>query len=343
MCTASISSNWLTAEREKTLATVPICDVCRRRKAFFFRSYSGARLCRKCFTDSIEEKTRLTAAKYQMLDFDDTLAVAVSGGKDSVSLLHVLAKLEKNYPEAELVAVSVDEGIRGYRDEALKIACENCEKLGVRHHVVSFKDLYGYTFDEMVRLLRRQDDKLTPCAYCGVLRRRALNVAAREVNATKIATAHTLDDEVQTILLNILNGDVWRLAKEKPVTDEVHPKLVRRIKPFCEIPEKETALYAYVKGMEFQSCPCPYAGEALRNDARSIIDKMEEKHSGMKFTLFKSIEKIRPAIEETVKKEEFHECVKCGEPTTDRECRTCQMLDSLKTRSAKKPGKKGLG
>jgi len=308
-----------------------VCSVCNRRDAFFSRSYSGVSLCRRCFVESVEEKTRATIARYQMFRFDDRIAVAVSGGKDSVSLLHVLAKIESRHPKARLVAVTVDEGIRGYRDEALKIAAENCEKLGVEQCVVSFKELFGFTFDRMVRRLKDEDDvKLTPCAYCGVLRRKALNTTARKIGADKLATAHTLDDETQTILLNILHGDVLRIAKEKPVTDEVHPKLVRRIKPFCEIPERETALYAYVKGIKFQSTRCPYASEALRNDARAMLNVMEEKHPGIKFTIFKSIEKIRPALEETAKKEGLGECVECGEPTTEKVCRTCQLLKYMK-------------
>jgi uncharacterized protein (TIGR00269 family) len=307
-----------------------VCSICQHRDAFYLRPYSGVTLCKRCFTESIEEKTRATIAKYNMLEFDDKIAVAVSGGKDSVSLLHVLAKIEREYPKARLVAITVDEGILGYRDEALKIAAENCKKLGVQHVIVSFKELFGYTFDHMVqRLDQKGDNEQTPCAYCGVLRRKALNVAARKVRADKLATAHTLDDETQTILLNIFHGDVLRIAKEKPVTDEVHPKLVRRIKPFCEIPEKETALYAYVKGIRFQSKPCPYAGEALRNDARMILDGLEEKHPGMKFTIFKSVERIRPALEEMAQKEGLGECAECGEPTTDRVCRSCQMRKQM--------------
>lgn len=273
------------------------CSICKRKEAFFFRRYSGEKLCRKCFAESIEEKVRATIAKYKMFNFDDRIAVAVSGGKDSVSLLHILAKIERDYPKASLVAITVDEGIRGYRDEALEIAVENCRKLGIDHYTVSFKELYGYTLDEIVEKTVKTKSELTPCAYCGVLRRRALNIAARDLKADKIATAHTLDDETQTVLLNIFHGDVLRIAREKPVTDEKHPKLVQKVKPFCEIPEKETALYAYVKKIRFQSTPCPYAQEALRNDIRVMLNRIEEKHAGTKFTIFKAIEKIRPALE----------------------------------------------
>jgi uncharacterized protein (TIGR00269 family) len=307
-----------------------VCSACKRREPFFFRPYSGEKLCQKCFTESMEAKVRATIAKYQMFNFDDRIAVAVSGGKDSISLLHILAKTERLHPETSLVAVTVDEGIKGYRDEALEIAAANCKTLDVEHHVVSFKKLYGLTLDEIAAKAKRKGGReLTSCAYCGVLRRRALNVAAREVGASKVATAHTLDDEVQTILMNLFRGDVSGLAKEKPVTDEVHSRFVQKVKPFCEIPERESTLYAYVKGIRFQDVPCPYASEALRNDVRAILNCMEEKHAGTKFTIFKSIERIRPALAEVAKKDAFKECVECGEPASSCLCRTCELLRQL--------------
>jgi uncharacterized protein (TIGR00269 family) len=307
------------------------CKVCKRNDAFFFRPYSGEKLCKKCFAESVEAKVRATIARYRMFNFDDKIAVAVSGGKDSVSLLNVLAKMERFRPKASLVAVTVDEGIKGYRDEALEIAAENCKKLGLSHHVISFKALFGFTLDEIVARARAKGGtELTSCAYCGVLRRRALNVAARAVGANKIATAHTLDDEVQTVLLNVFHGDILRLAKEKPVTDEVHPRLVQRVKPFCEIPEKESALYAYVKRIKFQDAPCPYASEALRNDVRVMLNRMEEKHAGTKFAVFKSMERIRPALDEIARKDCFRECVECGEPASSGLCKVCEMLKQVR-------------
>ena len=305
-----------------------VCTVCKRREPVYFRPYSGERLCRKCFIESIEDKTRSTISKYEMFEFDDRIAVAVSGGKDSTSLLYVLEKIEREFPKSTLVAVTVDEGIKGYRDEALKIAKKNCEKLGVEHHIVSFKELFGYKLDEIVELMKRHEAELSPCAYCGVLRRRALNIAAREVDADKLATAHSLDDEVQTILLNILHGDPLRLARAKPVTEEVHEKLIRRVKPFCEIPEREIAFYAYLKNIEFQSHPCPYAPQALRSEIRIILNRLEEKHPGMKYTIFRSIERVRPALEGLAEKE-LKECKICGEPTPGEICKVCELLREL--------------
>jgi uncharacterized protein (TIGR00269 family) len=265
-----------------------------------------------------------------MLNYKDHVAVAVSGGKDSLTLLEILAKMERNYHRATLAAVTVDEGIRGYRNEALEIAAETCKRLGVPHHTVSFKQLYGFTLDEIVERIRERNNALTPCSFCGVLRRKALNVAAMDVKANKVATGHTLDDEVQTSLLNIFHGDVPKLAAEKPVTGKVHPRLVQKVKPLCEIPERESALYAYVKGISFQSTPCPYAGEAMRNDIRALLNRMEERHAGTKFTVFKSIERLRPALVGLEDKGEFHECKECGEPATGELCMACQLLNQIR-------------
>lgn len=265
-----------------------------------------------------------------MISYGDHLAVAVSGGKDSITLLEVMAEMQRKYHRTTLTAVTVDEGIEGYRDEALEITVKTCERLQILHHVISFKQLYGFTLDEIVERLKRKGNQLTPCAFCGVLRRKAMNAAALEVKADKIATGHTLDDEVQTSLLNIFHGDVPKLFSEKPVTDQVHSRLVQKVKPLCEIPERESALYAYLRGFAFQQTPCPYAGEALRNDIRGLLNRIEERHAGSKFTVFKSIEKIRPAISEFYSKGSFKECIVCGDPAASDICMACQMIKQIR-------------
>ena len=306
------------------------CTSCKSTNAIFIRPYSGEKLCERCFKKSIERKVQTTISKYDMLKRDDTLAVAVSGGKDSISLLYMLTKIEKNFPQTRLCAVTVDEGIRGYRDEAMKFAMKSCEELGAKHSIVSFKEMFGYSLDELVNVIRRRGEKdLTPCSYCGVLRRRALNSVTREADANKLATAHNLDDETQTILLNIIHGDATRIARVKPVLSVVHPKLVQRIKPFCEVPEREIALYAYLKKIPFQETPCPYAQTALRNDIRPMLNRIEQKHAGTKFTIFRSMERIRPALEAMGEKEELRDCKLCGDPTLRVVCRPCQMLQKL--------------
>jgi uncharacterized protein (TIGR00269 family) len=303
------------------------CSACKRNEAFYMRRHSGERLCRKCFLESIENKVRVTIGKHKMFEMDDRIAVAVSGGKDSVGLLHILSKIEVEFPKSSLCAITVDEGIKWYRDEAVKIAAQNCAKLGIEQTVVSFRELFGYTLDEIVE--KTQQEKLTPCAYCGVLRRRALNIAGRKAGADKIATAHTLDDEVQTFLLNIVHGDPLRTARSGPIFSSEREGMIRRAKPFCEVLERESALYAYVKRIPFQEMPCPYAGEALRNDVRNMLNRLEEKHPGMKYTIFGSMEKIRQSTQVTIEETALSKCEECGELTTGALCQACLMLRKL--------------
>jgi uncharacterized protein (TIGR00269 family) len=307
-----------------------VCTLCGRKEAVFGRSYSGENLCGRCFCKTVEDRVRKTIARYEMLGPKDKIMVAVSGGKDSVTLFHILSKIEKAFPDVVLCAGTVDEGIEGYRDEALRIAEENCRKLGVEHVVVSFKELFGYGLDEIVEQTRRRGESgLTPCSYCGVLRRKALNVMAREAGVDKLVIAHSLDDETQTMLLNVVHGDPMRIVRSKPVLDVVHPKFVQRVKPLCMVPEKEVVFYAYLKGIEFQSIPCSYAQAALRNDIRTMLNRMEHKHAGTLFTVFNSIEKIRPALEASAEEVNLQECKLCGEPTVGDMCRACQLLQEL--------------
>ena len=308
-----------------------VCTLCGRNEAVFGRNYSGENLCGRCFCKTVENRVRKTISRYEMLGHNDRIMVGVSGGKDSVTLIHILAKIEKAFPDVTLCAGTVDEGIRDYRDEALKIAEDNCRKLGIEHRVISFKELFGYGLDEIVELTRKKmgASGLTPCSYCGVLRRKALNTLAREAGVDKLVIAHSLDDETQTMLLNIVHGDPMRIVRSKPVLDVIHPKFVRRVKPLCMVPEREVVLYAYLKGIKFQSIPCPYAQTALRNDIRTMLNRMEHKHAGTLFTVFNSIEKIRPALEASAEDVTLQECRLCGEPTVGDLCRACQLLQEL--------------
>jgi uncharacterized protein (TIGR00269 family) len=167
---------------------------------------------------------------------------------------------------------------------------------------------------------------MEPCSYCGVLRRKALNIGARKLGATKLATAHNLDDEVQTLLINIFHGDLFRLARSGPISPNSMGKFPIRVKPLYEVPEAEVALYAYLRGFRFQSKPCPYAGTSLRNEVRSMVNRLEFAHPGIKFTILKTFEKMKPWSHLAVKNLELRECESCGEPSVGRLCKACEML-----------------
>ena len=307
------------------------CSFCGRSETVFVRAYSGEKLCKRCFPKAIEDRVRAAISEYSMFEFDNKILVAVSGGKDSVGLLHALASIERRFPKASLLAVSIDEGIKGYRDEALRIASENCELLGVEHNILSFDNLFGVTLDEVVQKARKLPSakRLGTCSYCGVLRRRALDLAAKKLEVDALALGHNLDDIVQTYLLNIVHGDVWRVHDFGVVSIDSDGLFVRRVRPFCLVPEKETAFYAYLKNIKFQSVACPYAGEALRNDARYWLNRLEQRHAGSLFTVLRSFEKIGKAMGQ--REREFSVCEHCGGPCGANEsaCMTCKSLKKL--------------
>ena len=303
------------------METAPICTRCGVRKSTYYRPYSGERLCQGCFRETIKGRVEKTIARYKMLDHDSRIAVGVSGGKDSLGLLHVLKEVGIRFPRSELIAVSIDEGVKGYRDEALEIASETCRNLDVEHRIHSFKDLFGLTMDEIYT----RDRSLSTCAYCGVFRRRALNEAARKVDADRLATGHNLDDMAQTAMLNMLRGDLSRLYMMNP-GGSILKGFVRRIKPFCEVPERESTLYAYYSGFRFQELPCPYAEEAMRNDIRGFLNRMEVKRPGTKFIVYRTAIKMTP---ETLTNTLANTCNICGESTSGKICRICQIVEEL--------------
>ncbi len=257
-----------------------------------------------------------------MFEPNDHIAVAVSGGKDSLTMLMILKKLSAKFPRTRLTAVTVDEGIAGYREEAVDLASSYCEKLGVDHEIVSFKELYGAGLDDF---LREKRGRMTACSYCGVFRRKAINVGARRVEATKIATAHNLDDVVQTYLLNLLQGDAERFARFNPVLKDPRGRFLPRVKPFCEVPEREVAMYGYAEGLVFQSASCPYMTEALRNELRTMLNRLEIAHPGILFSSYRAMTRLRSLAEPNIPRSTLQECRSCAEPTPFDICEACKM------------------
>jgi len=292
---------------------------------FYTRRYSGERLCSSCFRTSIIEKTRKTISKYGMIRHGERVGVAVSGGKDSLSLLNVLHRLSKNQGTC-LVAISVDEGVAGYRDEALEHAKTAAAQLGVEYLTVSYKDLFGFSLDEALDWKAERD--VSSCGFCGVFRRRAIDEAAEKAKVDVLATAHNLDDYVQTFLMNLLHGDVARLAWLDPTyTDDDFA--VRRVKPFMEIYEEEVALFAFQTGVPFQSVSCPYMHEGLRTEVRDYLNQMEVNHPGIKNVLLSSSLAVISRCAGAERKASFP-CSGCGKPSSSRLCNVCRMTAAVK-------------
>ena len=295
------------------------CDKCNR-DAVIFQKYSSAHLCEYHFKEAVERKIKRDIRKYRMVEKNDTIAVALSGGKDSSMLLYILHKLFSKRRDTSLVAISIDEGIHGYRRHTLEHAYKLTGKLEITHVVKSFKDNFNADLDTMTI------GGKNPCSICGVLRKNLLNRTARELGATKLAMGHNLDDEAQTILMNYLHANIDRMTRMIPSSRQ--PGLIPRIKPLRSIPEKEVALYAITTNLPLDTSTCPYAATALRNDARNLLNNYETAHPGTKYALLKGSEKITESLKETQTTTPVQICERCGEPTGNKKtCKTCELLD----------------
>ncbi len=293
---------------------MPKCSKCNK-KAVYIKKYAGTALCDEHFIEDFEKRVFRTIRKNKMIKRGEKIAVAVSGGKDSLSLLYFLNKYRRRFG-IEIFAVAVDEGIKGYRDLTLKKVIKFCEEYEINYRIVSFWEKYKFTIDKI--------DKKHACDYCGVFRRRVLNEVAVEINADKIATGHNLDDEVQVILLNFIRADInrfIRLRERKKVYTE-------RIKPFYEIPEKEVAIYALLNNIDVCLEECPYVHGSFRYEIRKFINNLEEKSPGIKFSILRSYEKLLSLIEKKEEKE-IKKCRKCGMPTSRDICKACELLSKV--------------
>ncbi len=305
-----------------------VCGVCRESQPVYRQVYSGVSFCASCFKKSVEKRVRKTISRYSLLREDDRILVAVSGGKDSLSLLKILAKIEREYPRASLVAVSIDEGIPGYRDEALRLAADMCRRLGVEHRVYAFEDLFGISLSEAMSrgVLGRLG--LGACSLCGVWRRKAISLAARELKATVVATAHTLDDIVQTYLMDILRGE---FPKAPIGLRREGNGIIPRIAPLRLIPEEEVVLYAYLSRIPFQEIPCPNAQNSQRDLVRTFLAQFESRYPGSLFAALKTIESgIMP------REGGLTPCQVCGEPASKAICRACELESQVSSLLAEK-------
>ncbi len=297
------------------------CSVCGKR-AIYFQRHSNRHLCRKHFIHDFERRVKYAVKRYNMIERNDKIAIALSGGKDSVALAFALKKLYGKRRDVDFLAITIDEGIAGYRPPTVRIAKEITSEVEMEHIIVSFKEEVGMELDEMVK---KGDKK--PCTYCGVFRKYLLNRTARENDATKLATGHNLDDETQTILLNFVQADIERLARLVP--QRVQEDLVLRIKPFREIYEKEVLLYCLLNGIEVEMGECPYAHFPVRAAIRDFLYEFENKYPGRKYSVMRSFEALMDCFKTNFPQKELNKCRICGEPTPKDVCQACVLKMEL--------------
>jgi uncharacterized protein (TIGR00269 family) len=293
------------------------CSFCNEPAVILDRNH---RLCAGHFVADVENRVRKDISGKGMVVPGDRLAVALSGGKDSTALLLVLSRLLPDWQDVTLTAITIDEGIVGYREETLRSAEKLTEELGIPHRVLSFADIFGKDLDALVTGQQERG-----CTICGVLRRKALEEGAREIGATKLVTGHNADDEAQSVLMNLLRGDLTRLIQDSSSGDP--EPFVPRIKPLAGITEKKVLVYLFVRGFYTELPECPYAQPALRSEIREMLAGLEDLHPGTREALLRSRDVLR-AHGALPSCGELRACRECGGLSSGDLCRACQILRS---------------
>ena len=305
------------------------CHKCDK-KAVIILQHAG--LCKPHFINYFEDKVEKTINKYELINPTDKLCVAASGGKDSLTVLYLTKKyLEKHRITTTLFALAVDEGIANYRKDTLKDLKKFCTKYNIDLKVVTCKDEFGYTLDQAVPKIKKLQQK-KPCNICGVWRRYILNKYAKHYGATTVITGHNLDDEAQVIIMNILKANTTLAAHIGPKTGvEEHEFFAQRVKPLYFCTEKETRLYALLKGFEVKFGECPNANEGLRAYVRDLLNDTEAKYPGSKQGVINSFLDIMPLLREREKHKEktIRSCTLCTEPANQEICNACKIKAAL--------------
>jgi len=287
------------------------------------------KLCKKHFLNYFEKKVRKTIRIRKLIDKKENILVAASGGKDSTVVLYLLNKIIKN-KKVKIEALHIDLLISNYSKENKKNIRNFCKKYKIKLHESSFRQKFGYSLCYIQSILKSKGINWKSCTICGILRRYIVNKIAKKLKATKVVTGHNLDDEAQSVLMNIFKNNISLLSRLGPKTGIVKDKkFVPRIKPLYFCTEEEVTLY--VKLMDFKVLlkPCPCSLEAYRRSVLNMLNDFEKNNPGTKYSIINSFLEIKPLLA-TKYKGKIKVCKKCKEASAQDVCSTCKLIEKIR-------------
>lgn len=222
---------------------------------------------------------RQAVDKYGMIEENDTVAVGLSGGKDSIALLASLDRLKSFYPKKfSVVGISVDMGFDDAGDIFAPVR-EFCAEHEIPYHIEKTK------IKEIVFDVRKEKN---PCSLCAKLRRGALVSCARELGAGKLALGHHLDDAAETFMLTLVNEG--RIGCYSPVT-VYEDTAVTVIRPLIYTREADIRSLVKKENLPVVKSPCPEDGNTDRAEIKNVIRELEINHRGLKKLIITAMEK----------------------------------------------------
>lgn len=301
------------------------CRTCGEKAAVNMRQHKLA-LCQTHYLEWVPEQTERFIKKYGMFGRDEKILVAVSGGKDSLSLWDILWRLGYR-ADGLYIGLGIDGGI-GYSDESYRLSEEFARERGLTLRVVDVAGEYGHSIPVLSETSHRGKGK--PCAVCGLTKRHEMNRIARDSGYDVLATGHNLDDEAATLFGNTLNWSADYLLRQGPVLPE-SPGLTRKVKPLCRFYEKEMTAYALLSHIKYIYEECPFAVGATSIYYKELLNQMENQRPGVKLTFYlRFLEARRDGLfaqgPQTLNM--LDACPTCGQPTSaPGACSFCRMIE----------------
>lgn len=219
--------------------------------------------------------TRKAVDEYQMIEAGDKIAVGISGGKDSLTLLYALAGLRRFYPKPfDLIAITVDLGYEKFHTEKIEALCQ---KLDVPYHVVK---------TDIARILFEERKESNPCSLCAKMRKGALNEAVKKLGCNKVAYAHHKDDIVETMILSLIFEGRFHSFSPKSYLDRMDLTVIR---PMMYVNEADVIGFQRKYELPVEKSRCPVDGLTKRQYAKDLIHQLELDHPGAKQRMFTAI------------------------------------------------------
>ena len=274
---------------------------------------------------NIEKKVLDTIVKYKLFGKKERVFVALSGGKDSTSILYILKKLGYN-----VEGLMIDLHLGEWSKIHLRNMEEFCSSLKIPFHVVDLKKELGQGICFIKAVLKKKKN-LTGCTVCGIIKRWILNKHSKKLGASVLVTGHNLDDEVQNVLMNFLKGNIMLGANSAPSTGVKQSGFVQRVKPLFFIPEDEIRKYSLSKKFKINYDKCPCAFETYRTDTRAWL-KVLDLSAKQKLKIVNNFQKVAPKLRSRRVAEGFEikKCSVCGEPATGIVCNACKIFESFR-------------
>jgi tRNA-5-methyluridine54 2-sulfurtransferase len=282
------------------------CRRCREPAVIELRRHNAG-FCRECFVRHCGEQVRRAIADFDMVRPGERVLVAVSGGKDSLGLWHLLREL--GY-EADGLYVGL--GIGEYSDESGAYARTFASAHGLKLVEVDLRDAYGFDVPDGSRAAKR-----APCSACGLSKRHIFNDAALRGGYDVVATGHNLDDEAAVLFGNVLRWETEYLGRQHPVLPAT-TGFARKVKPLIRLGERELAAYCVLNGIDYIVDECPMAVGNRHLAYKEALNDIEERSPGSKAAfVFNFLDRAHERFvgEADDARDELRACSQCGAPT----------------------------